>query len=142
MNSHGISTVEGVESDFSVSLEQYSRMLETLHIIDREISTAAPERVQELSGILTNLQLETTKTDQLLMMNVPPEPSGTLRLLIEMRRQILAEILIINKRITTKAKRVKSYIASEKSKLHNGLSAMNGYRQPQHNQGRIVNRST
>jgi hypothetical protein len=132
------------EAIISQSIAQYEVILNFLQKMDKEIGTASPEELLELSKELAELQNQAATIDQVLltqfsMLTARPE---TLQALIDKRHRIMKEILLVNERITEKASGVKSLIAHEMEKLRNGISAMSGYKQQQNNQGRIVDRTS
>lgn len=133
--------MQQLEPVLSQSIQQYERILDFLQKMDGEIGTASPAELLELSESLTDVQSQATQTDQVLLRQLSNSSARTetMQLLIEKRERIMKEILLLNERITAKASGVKSLIAHEMGNLRNGISALNGYRQQQHNQGRIVN---
>ncbi len=112
--------------------------------MDREIGTATPVELLELSASLTDLQKDATQTDQVLLAQLSSISvrSENTQHLIDRHERIMEEILFLNEYITEKASGVKSLLANEMGKLRSGISALSGYRQHQHNQGRIVNSSS
>lgn len=133
--------LQQIEPILTQSIQQYERILVLLRKIDEVTGTASPAELLELSETLVNLQSQATQSDNILVSQLSKYPARTetLQSLIEKREHIIKEILCLNERITVKASGVKSLIAHEMGKLRHGLSALSGYRQQQHNQGRIVN---
>jgi hypothetical protein len=132
------------ESLLLQSLVQYGNILDFLWLIDREIGTASASELLELSVSLTDLQGIATQTDLLLLaqLNADPARSDEIQNLINKREHIVKDILLLNEQTAAKASGVKSLIANEMGKLRSGISALGGYRQHRHNQGRIVNSSS
>jgi len=126
------------------SIQQYEGILDCMQKMDTEVGTADPAMLENFSDSLQLLQGEATQYDQILLAQLhrKSSESESIQVLAARREGLLREILSLNKRITEKASRVQSLLAHEMIKLRNGLSAMTGYRQPQHNQGRIVNGSS
>ena len=133
--------IQELESTLSQSILHYGNILDFLEKIDREIGTASPSELLELSTSLTDLQEIATQTDQVLLTQLSTDSArgDNTQHLIDRREHIVTDILILNEHIAVKSSGVKSLIAHEKSKLRNGISALSGYKQQQHNQGRIVN---
>ncbi len=131
------------EALLSQSIHEYAEILEFLQKMDEEIGTASPEGLLELGESLAQLQNHAAETDQVLLMQLSKHSAlaETMQPLLDRREQIMKEILFLNGRITEKASGVKSLIAHEMEKLRTGLSALNGYKQQQNNQGRIVDRA-
>jgi hypothetical protein len=123
------------------SIQQYERILDFLQKMDTEIGTAAPSMVLELSESLAYLQSHATQTDKDLLTQLSKQSplSEAMQSLLNRREYIVKEILTLNERIKAKAIGIKSLLAHEMEKMRNGISALSGYRQQQHNQGRIVN---
>jgi hypothetical protein len=130
-----------LESTLLQSIIHYGNILNFLEIMDREIGTASPSELLDLSKSLTNLQGIATQTDLVLLtqLNTDSARDSDIQLLINRREHIVKKILLLNEHIAAKASGVKSLIVNEMGKLRNGLSALSGYRPQQHNQGRIVN---
>jgi hypothetical protein len=126
------------------SIEENEGVLDFLRKMEREIGTAPPAQLLEFNALLTDLQGRAIRTDQVLLLQLTDQAAKPekLQTLIEKRERIIRDILMLNAGITTKALGVKSHLAFELGKLRHGLSAMNGYKQLQNNQGRIVNRSS
>jgi hypothetical protein len=133
--------MEKIEPVLLQSIQQYERILDFLQKMDTEISTAAPSMVLELSESLAYLQGHATQTDQDLLTQLSKQSplSEAMQSLLNRREYIVKEILILNERIKAKAIGIKSLLGHEMEKMRNGISALSGYRQQQHNQGRIVN---
>jgi hypothetical protein len=133
--------LQQLESTLSLSIQQYEDILDFLKKTDKEIGTASPSELLELSTSLTDLQWIATQTDQVLLaqLNTDSAQGDKTQHLINRREHIVKDILRLNEHITVKASGVKSLLAHEMGKLRNGLSALSGYKQQQHNQGRIVN---
>lgn len=133
--------MEQLEPVLLQSIQQYERILDFLQKMDGEIGTASPSMVLELSESLAYLQSHATQTDQALFtqLNKQSALTETIQSLLSRRENIVKEILILNERIKAKAIGIKSLLGHEMEKLRNGISALSGYRQQQHNQGRIVN---
>jgi hypothetical protein len=130
-----------LESTLLQSITQYVNILDFLKIMDGKIGTASPAELLELSASLTDLQGIATQTDLLLLTQLSTDSvrGDNTQHLINRREHIVNDILLLNEHITAKASGVKSLIANEMGKLRSGISALSGYRQYQHNQGRIVN---
>ena len=126
------------------SIEEYESVLDFLRKMEGEIGTAPPAQLLEFNESLADLQGRAAKTDQFLLQQLTDHARHIKRPhpLIEKREEIIRDILMLNGDITTKALGVKSHLAFELGKLRHGLSAMNGYKQLQNNQGRIVNKSS
>ena len=136
--------MQELEPILTQSIQEYERVFAFLQDMDKEIGTASPVQLLELNENLAVLQGQATRTDQVLLRQAGNHAVQTAPLLalMERRRRIVGDILLLNERLTAKAAGVKSHIAFELKKLRHGLSAMNGYRQPQNSQGRIVNSSS
>ncbi len=138
------SVEQQIEAELSLSLLQYRQVLNHLNKIDEAIGTASSSLLRELCTSLMDLQNRAAQTDEILQQQLPRHSARTaaLRSLEEDRRHLIAEIILVNRRVTTKAQGVKTFLAHEIGNLKTGLSAMNGYRQSQGTQGRIVNSAT
>jgi hypothetical protein len=126
------------------SIQKYEHILDFLQKIDKEIGAASSDDLLELSAFLADIQSHATQTDQVLLTQLSKHSvlTETMQSLLDKREHITKEILVLNEQITAKASRVKSLIAHEMEKLRNGISALSGYKEQQHNQGRIVNSSS
>jgi hypothetical protein len=123
------------------SIQQHEHLLNLLRKMDAEVSTASPAMVLELSELLSDLQSHAMQTDQALLAELSRQTGHTAQVqyLLDKREQRVKEILLLNEQITAKAIGIKSLLGHEMEKMRNGISALSGYRQQQHNQGRIVN---
>jgi hypothetical protein len=133
--------MEKIEPILLQSIHHYERILDFLQEMDVEIGTAAPSMVLELSESLAYLQGHATETDQTLLTQLRKQTAlpETIQSLLGRREYLVKEILILNARIKAKAIGIKSLLGHEMEKMRNGISALSGYRQQQHNQGHIVN---
>jgi hypothetical protein len=133
--------MEKIETVLLQSIHQYERILDFLQKMDVEIGTAAPSMVLELSESLAYLQGHATETDQTLLTQLRKQPDlpKAMQSLLSRRENVVKEILILNERIKAKAIGIKSLLGHEMEIMRNGISALSGYRQQQHNQGHIVN---
>ena len=96
-----------------------------------------------MNTLLTEMQAQASVTDQLVISHLTGEEAGngSAKKLVSERATLINEVLLLNRSVMIKAMGVKSLLAHEIGTLRSGKSALNGYRQPQHNQGRIVNRA-
>lgn len=133
--------MQQLEADLLQSIRHYEGLLQFLQKMDLDIGTADPVALQNLSIALQELQEQAVQLDQKIapQLDAKSLKNATIQKLTEKRELLLKELLLLNQRITAKASGVKSLIAHEIGKLRTGLSALSGYRQPQHNQGRITN---
>ena len=112
--------------------------------LDQEVGTATAASLSERNNTLTELQSKATQIDQTVIEQLSKQAKSpeSLQPLDDQRRRLVAEILFVNKRVTEKAKAVRSYLSFEMKKMRTGMLAMSGYgQQHQLQQGRIVNRS-
>jgi len=109
--------------------------------MDDEMGMATPAALQNFSISFQELHEQAVQFDRLISAQLDKQSleNESILILAGKRDSLLREILLLNKRITAKASGVKSLIAHEIGKLRTGLSALSGYRQPRHNQGRITN---
>jgi hypothetical protein len=130
------------EQVFSHSIKQYEVILSFLQKMEKEIGTASPDELLELSKSLADLQSQAAETDQMLLPQLREHSALNEKMapLIDERELLMKEILLLNARISEKASGVKSLIAHEMEKLRNGISALGGYMQQQNTHGRIVDR--
>ena len=137
-------TIQTLESMLLQSIQQYEEILACMEKMDTEVGTADSVTLEYFSNSLQTLQGQATQFDLILLAQFLEKSSQpeSLQNLIAKREQLQREVFSLNQRITEKASRVQSLLAHEMIKLRNGLSAMTGYRQPRHNQGRIVNGSS
>jgi hypothetical protein len=133
--------MEKLEPVILQSIKQYEHILDFLQKMDAEIGTASPSMVLELSESLAYLQSHATQTDQhiLAQLNNKSILPEAMQSLLKKRENVVQNILILNERIKAKAIGIKSLLGYEMEKMRNGISALSGYRQQQHNQGHIVN---
>ncbi|MBV5329160.1 MAG: hypothetical protein JZU65_16295 [Chlorobium sp.] len=133
--------MQQLEADLLLSIQHYEGLLQFLQKMDLDIGTADPAALQNLNRALQELQEQAVQLDQKIapQLDAKSLKNATIQKLTKKRELLLKELLLLNQRITAKASGVKSLIAHEIGKLRTGLSAMSGYRQPQHNQGRITN---
>ncbi|MDP3479595.1 MAG: hypothetical protein Q8R88_07470 [Desulfoprunum sp.] len=133
--------IQQIEPALRQSIEQYELILAFLQKMETVVGTADAVELQELGATLYELQTQAEQFDRILLAKLKKEPheSDSVQTLRTRHERLLKEVLLANERITAKASGVKSLISHEIGKLRDGLSAMNGYRQQQHNQGRIVN---
>lgn len=96
-----------------------------------------------MNALLTEMQTQASDTDQLIMSQLTSDDlvKGTTQKLVSERAKMINDVLLLNRNVMIKAMGVKSLLAHEIGTLRSGKSALNGYRPPQHNQGRIVNRA-
>lgn len=123
------------------SIVQYEGILAWMQQMDAAVGTADADALAHFSDGLQGLQGEAAADDQMLLAQLAdkgPAPEST-RMLAARRDSLLREILALNQRLTEKAARVQALLSHEIKSLGNGLTALNGYKQPQHNQGRFVN---
>jgi hypothetical protein len=132
---------EQLASSLSQAIQHYESLLKYLQEMDQEMGTASPDILQNFSVSLHELQEQAMQFDQYVSahLNEGLLKIESIQMLFGKREALLKEILALNKRMTAKAQGVKSLIAHEIGRLHTGFSALSGYRQPQHNQGRITN---
>lgn len=133
--------MEQLESTLLQSVQHYACFLEFLRKMDDEMGTADPVALQDFSISFQQLHEQAVQFDRIIsaQLNAKSLENESILILSGKRDSLLREILLLNKRVTAKASGVKSLIAHEIGKLRTGLSALSGYRQPQHNQGRITN---
>lgn len=133
--------VKQVEAKLIQSITQYERILEYMRKLENEVGTASHQALTKSNETLVELQNSAAEFEQDLFLNLLalPDKSASLHVLMDTRQQLLQDILSLNQRIVTKTSQIKSFIAHEIKKLLSGRSAMNGYKQPHFNQGRIVN---
>lgn len=132
-----------ITANLLLSIQQYEHMLEYMQGLDKDVGTASPAALLESNETLLKLQKDTSETEQALFAQFTTycEDADDILPLIATREHLMRDVLFLNQRIRVKATGIRSFITHEMGKLHTGLSAMNGYRQHQHNQGRIVNSS-
>ncbi len=132
---------EQLEASLSQVLQHYESLLKYLQEMDQEMGTASPATLQNFSVSLHEFQEQAMKFDQNVAAHLNEKllKIESIQILLGKREALLMELLALNTRMTAKAQGVKSLIAHEIGRLHTGLSALSGYRQPQHNQGRITN---
>ena len=130
-----------LESGLRDSISHYVGILMLLQNIDKGIGTASQDELQNMNTSLAELQGQATQLDQLVVDQLSKESVKTeaTRSLLAKRENLVQEILLLNRNITSKAMGVKSLLAHEMGMIRNGLSALSGYKQQQLNQGRIVN---
>jgi|GEM_PF-733658 len=136
--------MQKLKENFLLSIQSYKEILDFLNKLDQEVGTASASSLSERNNTLTELQSRATQIDQTLIeqLSKQAKSSEILQPLDDQRRRLVAEILLVNKRVTEKAKAVRSYLSFEMKKMRTGMLAMNGYgQQHQLQQGRIVNRS-
>ncbi|MDR3630578.1 MAG: hypothetical protein P4L42_09595 [Desulfocapsaceae bacterium] len=132
-----------LESDLALSIQSYKQILGQLEKINKEIGTASPDVIQELNAVLAELQEKVKPLDKSLQMqsNDCTMVTEAMKGLHEKRQYLLGEVLQVNKQIIEKAQGVQTFIVHEMERFHAGLVAMNGYKQHNQHQGRIVNSS-
>lgn len=123
------------------SINHYTRILALLQNMDGNVGTASQDELLEMSASLGKLQESATQLDQAMLdqLQKVPAKSENIASLLEKREKIVKEVLLLNESITSKAMGIKSLLAHQLGTLRGGLSAMKGYRQQEHGQGRIVN---
>jgi hypothetical protein len=138
---HKKTEMQPAETILLQSIQQYERILSFLQKMDTEVGTASPSTVLEFSKILQELQTIASQTDQILLTEISKQSmqTETMESLLRKREYVVKEILALNESIKAKAIGIKSLLGHEMETLRNGISALDGYRQQQHNQGRIVN---
>ncbi len=122
-------------------IQLYENILSEMQRIEVGIGTASPAALIKFNKNMMEQHDTAAKIEHDLSILLSPSSNKLedFRLLIEMREKLLKDIMVLNQRITTKAKGIRSFINHEMKRLHSGLSAMRGYKQAHHNQGRIVN---
>ena len=136
--------MQKLEENFLLSIQSYKEILDFLNKLDQEVGTATAASLSERNNTLTELQSKATQIDQTVIEQLSKQAKSpeSLQPLDDQRRRLVAEILFVNKRVTEKAKAVRSYLSFEMKKMRTGMLAMSGYgQQHQLQQGRIVNRS-
>lgn len=133
--------MQQLESILTYSINHYKQILVLLQDMDVTVGIASKEDLLEMNSTLEDIQHLATNHDQLLLNQLPKlsERSDTLNTLIDKRDRLIREVILMNETITSRAVGVKSLLAHELGKLRSGLSAMNGYKQHEYDQGRIVN---
>ena len=133
-----------METGLKLSIQQYENILKHLQIMDGEVGVAFPDELLKMGESLVDLQNLATQTDENLLQSFKrnTSPDTTIQHLINKRRHLIGDILLLNERIAIKASGIKCLIAHELGKLQNGLSALSGYKQHQQTSGRIVNSSS
>lgn len=133
--------IQLLASQLELSIKQYDCILALLVKIDREIGPAAPGELQEMDAVLAGLQKQANAIDQSFLDQLTQETAAieTIRSLLERRSAIIDNVLRLNGIITIKAAGVQSLLAHELGTLRSGISALKGYKQLEHGQGRIVN---
>lgn len=133
-----------LESLLLASIHQYERIHGFLQKMEQDVGTADSDELEAFNQSLQELQAQAINTDQAVnsLLHGKKDSAELVQKLVVQREFLLKEIIDLNKNITTKASGVKSLIAHELSALRSGLSAMNGYKQLQNNQGRLINRSS
>ena len=142
MNTHTEIDIQKLEADILLSIQSYEAVLKFLQKIEKEIGTASSAALLDLNTSLTDLQAKATLIDQSLSGGKVEQTPPALLVLDKKRQGLIAEIRRVNKRVTEKAKTVRSYLAFKIKKIRTGHLIMNGYGQYQRPpQGRIVNSS-
>lgn len=136
--------MEGIQqlaAQIELSIRQYDRILALLAKIDLEIGPASSVELQEMDASLAELQTQANAIDQTFLDQLTQESGAieTIRSLLDRRATIIDDIIALNGIITTKAAGVQSLLAHELGVLRSGISALKGYKQQEHGQGRIVN---
>ena len=119
----------------------YEQMRESMKRLDLEIGTASPAALTKFNTTLSEHfnTAEKIEHELFVQLSTSSDRIDEVRSLIEVRENILKEILLLNQRITSKASGIRSFISHKTKSLQSGVSAMKGYTQVYHNQGRIVN---
>jgi len=142
MNTHAELNIQKLEADMLLSIQSYEAVLNFLQKIEREIGTASATSLLDLNGTLNDLQARANCIDQTLQGQQIKQITPALLDLDNKRMGLIMEIRLTNKRVTEKAKTVRSYIAFKIKRIRTGHLIMNGYGQyHQSSHGRIVNRS-
>lgn len=139
-----MNAMEGIQqlaAQIELSIRQYDRILALLAKIDLEIGPASSVELQEMDASLAELQTQANAIDQTFLDQLTQESAAieTIRSLLDRRATIIDDIIALNGIITTKAAGVQSLLAHELGVLRSGISALKGYKQQEHGQGRIVN---
>ena len=132
---------EQLTASLSQAIQHYESLLKYLQEMDQEMGTASPDTLQNFSVSMLEYQEQAMQLDQNVAAHLNEDllKIDSIQSLLGKREALLMELLALNTRMTAKAQGVKSLIAHEIGRLHNGFSALSGYKQPQHNQGRITN---
>ncbi len=123
------------------SISLYEKILTLLQDIEKSLGTASGNELQGMSTSLVELQSRATQHDQLIvdqLTRMPAKNSEIVTSLLARRETLMKKILLLNNELTAKATGVKSLLAHEMRTIRSGRSALSGYKQQQHNQGRIV----
>ena len=142
MNIQKVAEVQQLESSLSSSVAAYEEVLGHMGRIDKEIGTNPGSNMGELNREFVILQNKAKQTDLLVEQSRATcclESTDAAQSLDNRRRHLIDKILLVNKRLTEKAKTLRAFIIYERKRLGNGLVAMNGYRQQSTKQGRVVN---
>jgi hypothetical protein len=132
-----------LETALQRSIERYRQMIGLLGSIEQEVGTASDEGLRQMNTLLLETQNEVSAADRLIMEYSKADTAlpVSIRNLLAEREKLVGDVLLLNRNVTIKAMGVRSLLAHEIGTLRNGKTALSGYRSPQHNQGRIVNRS-
>lgn len=123
------------------SIHLYEQMLEYMKKLEMEIGTASPAALTKFNATLSEhfTTAEKIEHDLFVQLSTSSDKVDEFKSLIEMRENILKDILLLNQQITSKASGIRSFISHKTKSLQSGFSAMKGYKQAYQNQGRIVN---
>lgn len=130
-----------IEATLIQSIQQYENILDLLKEMDKVLVTASPDSMLALNTSFMDLQSQAQAIDQVLKDWLSRDAGSTkdLQSLMDTRKRIMQEIFHLNRSLTVKASGLKSLLAHEMGALRNGRTALGGYRQPQHHQGRFFN---
>lgn len=130
-----------LESGLERSVAAYEELLGFMESLAGEMEQTSPAALVMAGSKMTELHTTVKTIDEsfvhlLVDIDTMEEP---LRVLLERRITLLAQLLAINKKLSAAAAGAKSLLAHEMKTMRRGISAHGGYRQKQHNHGRIVN---
>ena len=113
------------------SLALYQELRDELRRMLPKIGAAETGWISAMDGNIARLLRAIEQTDSALMASAPPQPrtgdQGRLTGLLAKRRQVMAEVLSLNKEAVAQAESIKSLLGHDLAALRAGRQALDGY---------------
>lgn len=138
---NNIVDIQQLAAQLELSIRHYERIQALLVKMDLELGPASPVELREMDASLAELQQQANVIDRTFLDQLTQESTAveSIRSLLDRRATVIDDIIKLNGIITAKAAGVQSLLAHELGTLRSGISALKGYKQQEHGQGRIVN---
>ncbi len=137
-----ISNCAGENNLLDQSLQKYSEMLELLQDLQLSFESKSTEEITDFNATFSALREDAAKIDKNLFQEIDfTNLTDQLNHLLERRKKIIKNIMVLLQINLPKANRVKSLLASEMTSVGSGRKALGGYKPEVKRQGRLINKA-